>query len=197
MLLNMPSTYSSTTKASSEVSAYSTADTILINKNLFVAGTNVIAVEIHQFSASGPDIYFDLQLKANPVVNQPPTANAGTDQSITLPTSSVTLSGSGSDADGSISSYAWTQLSGPVTGSIATPSSASTGVSGLSTAGTYIYRLSVTDNNGATAADTVSVTVNPAPSSTLTLVSWNAVRKPLAQFLASFTYVRQHIIQLN
>jgi hypothetical protein len=115
----------------------------------------------------------------NPAVNQPPTANAGTDQSITLPISSVTLSGSGSDADGTISTYAWTQLSGPVTGTIASPSSASTGVSGLSTAGTYIYRLSVTDNNGATAADTVNVTVNPAPSSTLTLVSWNAVWKYL------------------
>ncbi|MGN6399892.1 MAG: PKD domain-containing protein, partial [Flavisolibacter sp.] len=44
-----------------------------------------------------------------PATNQPPVANAGADKTITLPTSSVTLSGSGSDADGSISKYSWTK----------------------------------------------------------------------------------------
>ena len=41
----------------------------------------------------------------------PPVANAGPNQTITLPTSSVTLNGNGST--GSITAYAWTQLSGP------------------------------------------------------------------------------------
>ena len=50
--------------------------------------------------------------------NISPTANAGTDQSITLPTSTVSLSGSGTDPDGTISAYSWTKISGPASGTI-------------------------------------------------------------------------------
>jgi hypothetical protein len=90
--------------------------------------------------------------------NQAPTANAGADQSITEPASSVTLTGSGTDADGTIASYAWTKLSGGAA-TITSPSSASTSVTGL-TQGSYTFRLTVTDNSGATATDDVVVTVN-------------------------------------
>ena len=44
--------------------------------------------------------------------NQPPVANAGPDQTVTAG-ESVTLAGSGTDVDGTIVSYAWTQVSGP------------------------------------------------------------------------------------
>jgi hypothetical protein len=91
--------------------------------------------------------------------NQAPTANAGPDKTITLPTSSVTLSGSGSDADGTIASYAWSKVSGPSGSSFTSPNSASTAVNGL-TQGTYVFRLTVTDNGGATGSDDVTVTVN-------------------------------------
>jgi hypothetical protein len=100
------------------------------------------------------------------VSNTSPTANAGADQSITLPTSQVTLTGSGSDPGGSIASYAWTKLTG-TGGTVTSPSSATTTFTGLS-AGTYTLRLLVTDNLGATAADTVQITVNastPPPAS--------------------------------
>jgi parallel beta-helix repeat protein len=91
--------------------------------------------------------------------NIPPTANAGADQSITLPTSNVTLSGSGTDADGTIASYAWSRISGPNTPTIVSPSSALTNVTGL-IAGTYVFRLTVTDNLGATGFDDVTITVS-------------------------------------
>ncbi|MFA6069799.1 MAG: PKD domain-containing protein, partial [Janthinobacterium sp.] len=94
--------------------------------------------------------------------NQAPTANAGLDQSITLPVSSVTLNGSGTDPDGTIASYAWTKISG-TGGTITSASSASTEVTGL-TQGSYSFRLVVTDNNGATDSDTVNVTVAAAPT---------------------------------
>lgn len=94
------------------------------------------------------------------VTNVSPTANAGTDQAITLPTSSVTLTGSGSDADGTITAYAWTKLSG-TGGTLTTPAAATTTFTGL-TAGTYIVQLTVTDNEGATGTDTATITVSAA-----------------------------------
>ncbi len=94
------------------------------------------------------------------VVNQPPAANAGPNQTITLPTNSVTLSGSGTDSDGKISKYAWTKVSGGAA-TIASPSAAKTNVTGL-VEGSYVFRLTVTDDKGATGTANVTVTVKPA-----------------------------------
>ena len=93
--------------------------------------------------------------------NVPPTANAGANQTITLPTSTVSLSGSRSSTSGTISSYAWTKTSGPTSGFITNSNSASTTVSGL-VQGIYQFQLTVTDNNGLTGISTVQVTVNSA-----------------------------------
>lgn len=95
------------------------------------------------------------------IVNVLPVSNAGTNQVITLPTSTVTLTGTGTDADGVISTYAWTKFSGGAA-TITTPSAATTTVTGL-VAGTYIFRLTVTDNSGGTATSNMQVIVNPAP----------------------------------
>src|SRR5436190_1582984 len=93
-----------------------------------------------------------------PPPNQPPTANAGPDQTINFPVlRSATLSGSGSDPDGSIVSYSWSKVSG-IGGNITSPNSASTTVTGL-VVGTYIFRLTVTDDKGATDTDDVTITV--------------------------------------
>jgi hypothetical protein len=104
-----------------------------------------------------------VQLTVNTAPNLAPTANAGADKTITLPTNSVSLSGNGTDSDGSISSYSWTKISGPSAFNITSSSSAVTNVSGL-VQGTYQFELKVTDNNGAIGKDTVQVTVNAAPN---------------------------------
>jgi hypothetical protein len=96
-------------------------------------------------------------------VNTAPTANAGADKVITLPTSSTSATGSGTDADGTIASYAWSQVSGPNTATITAPAAATTSFTGL-VAGVYNFRLTVTDNQGATGSDVMVVTVNPAPN---------------------------------
>ena len=90
-------------------------------------------------------------------VNGAPVANAGANQTITLPTSSVTLNGSGSI--GTITSYSWTRVSGPNTPTITTPTASSTTVTGL-IQGTYIFQLSV---NGGVSTSQVTITVNTAP----------------------------------
>jgi Secretion system C-terminal sorting domain/PKD domain len=97
-------------------------------------------------------------------VNQPPIANAGADQNITLPVNSVTINGSSSsDPDGSIAGFQWTKISGPAQFTIGNSVSAGTTVSNLA-AGVYSFQLKVTDNAGAIAQDTIKVIVNAAPA---------------------------------
>lgn len=93
--------------------------------------------------------------------NLPPVVNAGANQTITLPSNSVTLSGTATDPDGSIASYFWAKMSGNG-GTITSPALPSTTVTGL-TEGSYTFRLSATDNNGLTSSSNVTVIVNPAP----------------------------------
>ncbi|MBN9350491.1 MAG: right-handed parallel beta-helix repeat-containing protein [Chitinophagaceae bacterium] len=95
------------------------------------------------------------------IISQPPLANGGADIVITLPSNSVSLSGSGSDQDGKIVTYQWTKISGPSSYSILTPDSAATKVTGL-VQGVYFFQFKVTDDSGATGLDTVKVTVNAA-----------------------------------
>jgi hypothetical protein len=90
--------------------------------------------------------------------NQSPLANAGSDKTVTLPTASVAITGTGSDPDGSISSYTWTKVSGS-TATLTNATTATLSVTGL-VAGTYVFRLTVKDNAGATASDDVTVTVS-------------------------------------
>src|SRR5262245_19138917 len=100
------------------------------------------------------------------VLNQVPVANAGPSQTITPPTT-LNLTGTGTDADGQIVAYLWSQVAGPVPAIFANAGAASTSVSGT-VAGNYIFQLMVTDNDGATGVDTVSVKINPAPDQTAT-----------------------------
>jgi hypothetical protein len=90
-----------------------------------------------------------------------PTANAGPAQVITLPVNQVTLAGSGTaNNGGSITSHIWTKFSGG-SATITDPNNYGTTVTGLS-AGTYVFRLTVTQNDNQTAFSDVTITVNPA-----------------------------------
>tara|TARA_Y100001956_G_scaffold81064_1_gene97660 strand:+ start:4323 stop:6860 length:2538 start_codon:yes stop_codon:yes gene_type:complete len=94
--------------------------------------------------------------------NRAPSANAGADVTVVGP-ATVSLDGSASkDADGTIASYQWTQVSGtPVTLSGAGSATASFDVAEVAQAETLSFKLTVTDNEGASASDTVTVNVNP------------------------------------
>ena len=75
----------------------------------------------------------------------------------------VSLPGSGNDTDGTIASYAWTQTVGPaVTLSGANTATAGFTAPAVSVATVLTFKLTVTDNQGATGFDTVNVTVNPS-----------------------------------
>ncbi len=96
--------------------------------------------------------------------NQLPVAVAGNAQQITLPTNSINLNGSLSyDPDGEIVSYHWTRVSGPTQFTLQDPHSAITRLSNL-TEGTYVFRLTVTDNSNAIGSAQVTIRVLPAPN---------------------------------
>ncbi|MBM0106778.1 hypothetical protein JM946_18755 [Steroidobacter sp. S1-65] len=91
--------------------------------------------------------------------NQSPTANAGADRSI-AEGSAVSLQGSGSDPDGTIASYQWTQTAGPsVSLSGANTANASFTAPQVNANTALTFRLTVTDNQGATGSDEVTITV--------------------------------------
>ncbi len=106
----------------------------------------------------------DKGLKSSDVVNVTikkalPVANAGADQQIISPVSQTTLIGIGTDADGTIINYAWTQSSGPA--AVINNSGLPTiQVSQLTTAGQYVFLLTVTDNDNQKATDYVTINVS-------------------------------------
>jgi ELWxxDGT repeat protein len=96
------------------------------------------------------------------IANCLPIANAGPDRTV-LHRTSVTLDGrASSDPDGTIVGYLWSQLSGPaVTLSGASTSVATFTAPKVSPGQTVVlvFQLRVTDNDGATATDQVTITV--------------------------------------
>jgi len=106
---------------------------------------------------------FALRGGFDPPPPPPPTVSAGTSITITLPTNLITLFGNATSNGGFISSVQWTIISGPNTPSFANASSLSTNVTGL-VQGSYVFRLTVTDNHKQSTSSDVSVTVNPVPS---------------------------------
>jgi hypothetical protein len=102
------------------------------------------------------------------IVNQLPAADAGPSQTVTLPVESVSLTGTGKDADGQVVTYLWQQVSGPAASVIVDPGAPSTAVQGL-IQGTYVFQLSVFDNLGGIGTDTTVITVNPSAEKTITL----------------------------
>ncbi len=97
-----------------------------------------------------------ISITVTPTPNAAPTANAGADTSVQV-NNDVILIGSGTDTDGTIASYSWTE-NGTVLASTASFSYTPT------TVGDHTLTLTVTDNDGASATDTVIVTATAVPN---------------------------------
>ncbi|MEX2230931.1 MAG: hypothetical protein WD824_02130 [Cyclobacteriaceae bacterium] len=100
--------------------------------------------------------------------NLPPMVDAGTDVVEYLPTIEAICNGSASDPDGSVTAFAWSQVSGPSTATLENKTTKSLRASNLK-AGTYTFRLKAVDNNGAYDNDDVKVIINSTTSSAPTV----------------------------
>ena len=102
--------------------------------------------------------------------NAAPTANAGDDQDF-FEGDEVTLAGSGSDSDGTIASYAWSHVTSNsgVTLSGENTATASFTAPGVSQDEEMVFRLTVTDDDGETHYDDVTVNVLNSTSSSQVL----------------------------
>jgi hypothetical protein len=139
-------------------------------RDLTVAGTYVFKLLAKDNDgATATDQMSVIVLKsATKPTNAAPVANAGANQTITQPKNATDVTGAAStDSDGSIASYKWSQVSGPTSASIVSPTSVKTDLNRLTDVGTYVFRLTVTDNDGATDAADFSVVVKPNPANLL------------------------------
>jgi hypothetical protein len=147
-----------------QISGPSTAS--LINSNSAQAGAADLVAGSYQFQLEVTDDKGSTATAAlkvtvqseNSVTNIAPVASVGEDRTIDLPKNSIVLPGSGTDEDGSVVSYSWSQISGPSIASLMNPNSAQAGAGDL-VAGSYQFQLEVTDDKGATATASLRVTV--------------------------------------
>jgi predicted secreted protein len=107
----------------------------------------------------------------NNQTNQLPTANAGADQFV-LEKEAVIINGTGSDSDGSVVSYAWTQTTGTtVTLSGADSATLSFDAPDIDVETVLTFQLQVTDDDGAVDTDSVNINVDNIFAPEVALVS--------------------------
>lgn len=128
-------------------------------KDTSIATVSGLISGVYNFQIAIVDLYNQVGTDQVTVVvknaNTPPKADAGLDQSIQLPTSSVSIGGMDSP-DGS--QIRWVKVSGPAGDRIQSPAASFTRVSNLSR-GVFTYQKTVRTPDGQTATDRVVVTV--------------------------------------
>lgn len=107
-----------------------------------------------------------------------PIACAGIDRDVTTTSDSLFGDLSFQQLTQIITTYAWTNISGPNTPTIVSTSSSKTSVTGL-ISGTYVFRLTVTNRNGQTNTDDVTLYVSS--STDPYLIRLQTTRRPSVQ----------------
>lgn len=153
-----------------------TANIVTVNPvDINTPATYTITYNVSDAAGNAADEVTRTVIVEAEAVSQPPVANAGPNQSVAAGVT-VQLDGTGStDGDGTIVSYAWSQ-SGSGDAAIITGAATATPsftAPSTNTAQTLTFDLTVTDNEGLTATDSVNVDVAaeiPQPiESTLTV----------------------------
>ncbi|MEO6455445.1 MAG: REJ domain-containing protein, partial [Ginsengibacter sp.] len=135
----------------SQFSIQTPASASIVVSGLVPGAYNFVLTVTDSLGASATD-----NLSVN--VIEPPIANAGDERTVNA-SENLTLDGSESiDPDGGAVSFNWVKLSGPA-GETFNPALQNPVVTGLK-AGTYVFELTVTDSDGLTSKDQVTINVN-------------------------------------
>jgi lysophospholipase L1-like esterase len=149
---------------------YFTSETPNFNRSIVFSGlTGPGPVDIHLRPGSGSS-YAHVSL-VDIKISDPQGAPSVDVQNatITMPASSVQLTGNVNANGNTITDYLWTQVgSGPTVATLSTPTSINCTMGNL-TNGTYTFRLTVKTSTGGQYADEATVTVLPASSGAKTL----------------------------
>jgi hypothetical protein len=89
--------------------------------------------------------------------NEAPVVNAGQDRLVVSPINELELPGTATDPDGTVTSYRWSQVEG--NNAVLNGTTSPALILSLLQEGAYAFRLTVTDNEGATAFDDVTITL--------------------------------------
>jgi RHS repeat-associated protein len=133
----------------------------IIEKSVPLAAANTLVVELRGKPGSG----FTLQIDGDDAANRPPTARAGSDQTVGLG-DLVQLDGSGSsDPDGDALSYQWTLAQRPASSNATLSNPSAVQPTFVADApGNYVLSLVVNDGAASSAPDEVIIsTTNSAP----------------------------------
>jgi hypothetical protein len=146
--------------AGSTITNPNSASTVVSN---LLQGSYTFRLTVTNNSGASASDDVIVTVNAAPIItppSTPPVSNAGDDVVLTIPNTTAYLNGNRSTAPGgTITTYNWSKVSGPTQYKIVSPDAPSTYINSL-VQGSYVFRLTIKDNNGATAVDDLMITVN-------------------------------------
>ncbi|XP_076437879.1 dyslexia-associated protein KIAA0319-like protein [Babylonia areolata] len=101
----------------------------------------------------------DVHVYVKPETNQPPVAHTAGELNVMLPSENIVLDGKGSTDDKGVVGYKWTQTGGPHSLTLSNMDQAVAVVTGDIVPGDYEFKLTVSDEEGQTASDKLTVHV--------------------------------------
>ena len=160
-----------------------------------ISGFNQVGAYVFRWTITGsscPTTTDDVTVN---VFGSPSTANAGADQPICSTTGNATMSGN----TPSVGTGVWSQVSGPVTATIASASSPATAISDMTTVGTYVFRWTISNGPCSASVDDVNITSGPCAfysraTGNVSDAIWSDTPTGPAGF-ASFTALSNMVIQ--
>lgn len=143
---------------------------VILKSNSSIANATSLTLGLYQFELSVSDENNNTATDTTWVKivqerNAPPIANAGGDRSITLPATAIYFNGSKSWDDLAVVKYSWTREDNSLAAGVIVADTDKQPVMILTNLvnGRYVFKLTVSDDQGLTSSDTVSVNVHPDP----------------------------------
>ncbi|XP_068142854.1 LOW QUALITY PROTEIN: dyslexia-associated protein KIAA0319 [Drosophila tropicalis] len=145
-------------------------DAIILEANTSMANATSLTLGLYEFELTVMDENNNTASDSTWVKivqerNAAPVANAGGDHSITLPMTAIYLNGSQSWDDLAVVKYQWTREDNSLAAGVIVGNTDKEAIMILSNLvqGRYVFKLTVSDDQGLTSSDTVSINVHPDP----------------------------------